>query len=191
MEHYSALACLFTYPGKGLAKDVANVKEILLKDYPEKLGNINAFLSFVEETPLETQSEYYIKTFDVQALCYLDIGYILFGEDYKRGEFLVNLRSEHKKAANNCGSELADHLPNMLRLLPKIADRGFAGELGYCIMIPALKEMLKNFKVEDNIYRGNLEILLNVLEVDFKGLDFPQFRINNKDKTDFLKHLKK
>ena len=189
MEHYSTIASLFSYPDEELATNVAEVKEIVSNHYPENLEYIDTFFSFVKETPVGKQTEYYIKTFDVQAVCYLDIGYILFGEDYKRGEFLVNMRKEHRDANNDCGSELADHLPNMLRLLPKIADRNFAEELGYCIMIPALKEMLKSFKEENNVYKNNLITLLNIMEADFKDLDYPQFIINNKDKTDFLKNI--
>ncbi len=189
MEHYSTYASLLCYPTSELKEAVKKNEAIILKDYPENKGNINAFQSFVEDLPLDKQREYYIRTFDVQALCYLDIGYILFGEDYKRGEFLVNMQKEHKKAENNCGSELADHLPNMLNLLPKIKDVEFAKELAYSIMIPALKEMLKRFKDEDNVYRKILSILLNLMEKDFKGLDYKQFKINNNDKTNFLKNI--
>lgn len=189
MEHYSTLASLFSYPDEELTGKVTQAREIILEHYPESLEDIDTFLSFLKATSIEKQSEYYIKTFDVQAVCYLDIGYILFGEDYKRGEFLVRLQNEHKQAKNDCGTELADHLPNVLRLLPKIADPGFAEELGYCLIIPALKEMLKNFKEEENVYRKNLVILLHIMETDFQGLDYPQFLINNKVKTDFLKQL--
>ena len=189
MEHYSKLASLFNYPDKDLAANVEEIRTIIFNDYPENKDNIDAFSSYVKETTIEKQHEYFIRTFDVQALCYLDIGYILFGEDYKRGEFLVNLRNEHKKANSDCGSELADHLPNMLKLLPKIADRDLAEELGYCIIIPALKEMLKNFKDDSNVYRKNLLTLLNVMETDFKDLNYNQFKINNKDKTNFLNNI--
>ena len=64
--------------------------------------------------------ELYLRTFDVQAITTLDIGYVLFGEDYKRGALLAGLSAEHKKVSNDCGIELADHLPNVLRLLPKM-----------------------------------------------------------------------
>ncbi|MBT3210066.1 MAG: hypothetical protein HN704_12165 [Bacteroidetes bacterium] len=189
MKHYSALASLFSYPNQDLAKKVSEINETIINLYPENQENVEAFLSFVEETPVEKQTEYYIKTFDIQALCYLDIGYILFGEDYKRGEFLVNLRNEHIKAKSDCGSELADHLPNMLRLLPKIADKNFAEELGYSIMIPALKEMLKTFEDKSNVYRKNLVTLLNIMETDFKDLNYKQFVVTNNDKTNFLKNI--
>ncbi len=189
MEHYSLLASLFSYPDTTLAKSVDEIKTIIINRYPENQEKIDAFSSFVDETHVDNLREYYIRTFDVQALCYLDIGYILFGEDYKRGQFLVNLRNEHKKADSDCGSELADHLPNMLKLLPKIADRDFAEELGYSIMVPALKEMLKNFKDESNVYRKNLVTLLNIMETDFKDLNYSQFKVTNNDKTDFLKNI--
>jgi hypothetical protein len=36
----------------------------------------------------------FTRSFDVQAVTTLDLGYIVFGEDYKRGELLVNRAPE-------------------------------------------------------------------------------------------------
>ena len=121
----------------------------------------------------------------------MDIGYILFGEDYKRGEFLVNLAKEHKKAENDCGVELADHLPNLLNLIDKTKDKKFAEELAYCLMIPAIKEMLKTFVDKGNIYKNTLELLLIVLEKDFGALEYEQFKITSNAKNCFVNKGKK
>jgi nitrate reductase assembly molybdenum cofactor insertion protein NarJ len=190
MQHYTLLSELFSYPEQeNLPVTVPLIKQIVKEKYPECNDKIESFLSFVRSSTLDEQREYYIRTFDVQALCYLDLGYVFFGEDYKRGEFLVNLRNEHIIAGNDCGCELADHLPNMLKLLPKIKDKAFADELAYSIMIPALKEILKNFKDEINVYKSALELLLYIMEHDFNNLGYEQYKVLNKDKTNFLDQI--
>jgi hypothetical protein len=45
------------------------------------------------------------------------LGYVLFAEDYKRGDFLVKVKNEQRKVNNDCGEELADNLPNILTLM--------------------------------------------------------------------------
>jgi len=190
VKHYSKFSGLFVYPRKeALITTVSQVQDILVQGYPTLAGGLDEFSAFAHAHSDDALSEYYIKTFDVMASCYLDIGYVLFGEDYRRGEFLVNLLNEHIKAENDCGKELPDHLPNMLNLLPKIADQLFAQELAYSIMIPALKEMLKNFIDEVNVYKKLLEVLIKVMEIDFKDLNFKQFELLNNDKTNFLNNI--
>lgn len=186
MQQFSIIANIFSYPETNLINTVSTVKELVKDKYKDCYKYISNFEEFIHSNSLDEQREYYIRTFDVQALCYLDLGYVLFGEDYKRGEFLVNLRNEHINAENDCGKELADHLPNMLKLLPKIKNKAFAEELAFSIMIPALKEILKNFKDEINVYKDMLEMLLFIMESEFKNLNYTQFKILNKDKTNFL-----
>ncbi len=124
------------------------------------------------------QQEYYLKTFDVQAVCYLEIGYVLFGEDYKRAQLLVNLKNEHKKAEVDCGTELGDHLPNVLTLLSKVSDPEFAEELGFIITSPAVRFMLTKFKgIENNYYKGLLEVLHEFLKRDFKGEGLMEYAV--------------
>ena len=118
-----------------------------------------------------------MKTFDVQAVCSLDIGYVLFGEDYKRAQLLVNLQSEHKAAGVDCGSELGDHLPNVLTLLSKTNDPDFAEELGFIITSQAVRFMITKFKNVDNIYKDMLEILLVFLQSDFKGDQLAEYAL--------------
>ena len=190
MQHYSKIAGLFVYPQKEvLVRTILDIYEILNKDYPSVSGDLKEFSAFVDANSNDSLREYYVKTFDVSASCYLDIGYVLFGEDYKRGQFLVNMLSEHKLAGNDCGTELPDHLPNMLNLLPKIKDQAMAEELAYSIMIPALREMLKKFIDETNVYKKVVKLLVDVMELNFKHLTLKQFELLDKDKTNFLNNI--
>lgn len=132
-------------------------------------------------SPVSELQEYYIRTFDVNAACYLDVGYVLFGEESKRGQFLLNMKNEQLKANNDCGTEFADHLPNVLTLLPKIDDKLFREELVVTMLLPALKHMLGNFRTEENNYRNLLKILVELLETDFKDTSFEPYQINQKE----------
>ncbi len=101
----------------------------------------------------------------------------MFGEDYKRAQLLVNLQTEHKAAGVDCGSELGDHLPNVLALLSKTNDPDFAEELGFIITSQSVRFMITKFKNVDNIYKDMLEVLLIFLQNDFKGDQLAEYAL--------------
>jgi nitrate reductase assembly molybdenum cofactor insertion protein NarJ len=96
--------------------------------------------------------ELFTRSFDVQSITTLDVGYVLFGEDYKRGELLSNLNREHNEADIDCKGELADHLPNLLRLIAafgEVPDKAeLVEELVEEILAPALRQMISEFDPE-------------------------------------------
>ncbi|MDP3432720.1 MAG: hypothetical protein Q8T04_07130, partial [Bacteroidota bacterium] len=120
MQIYKNIAHLFNYPGG----DYRQVVEKLISELQEygqsAADDFQPVARHFTSNPISELQEYYIRTFDVNAACYLDIGYVLFGEESKRGQFLLNMKSEQLKAENECGTEFADHLPNVLTLLPKL-----------------------------------------------------------------------
>lgn len=130
LNHYKILADVFRYPDKYRKEYAQKFLDLVSVELPERAGLLMQVVEDHVNLSLHKQQEYYMKTFDVQAVCYLDIGYVLFGEDYKRAQLLVNLQNEHKEAGVNCGSELGDHLPNVLTLLSKTTNPDFAEELG-------------------------------------------------------------
>lgn len=181
MQIYKYIAHLFNYPG-GDNRMVVEQLHLELPEYGESV--VDYFLPVARHftsSPVSELQEYYIRTFDVNAACYLDVGYVLFGEESKRGQFLLNMKYEQLKANNDCGTEFADHLPNVLTLLPKIEDHNFREELVVTMLLPALKHMLGNFSKEENNYRYLLQILIEVLEIDFKGSAFEPYQINQKE----------
>ena len=111
--------------------------------------------------------ELYTHTFDVQAIAYLDVGYVLFGEDYKRGHFLVKMQGLQREYGNDCGTELPDFLPNILTLLPRLSDRQETAELVNSIVLPAIDKMIQGFKENGNIYRDVLQTVSGVLREDY------------------------
>jgi nitrate reductase assembly molybdenum cofactor insertion protein NarJ len=104
---------------------------------------------------LLTMQELFTRSFDVQAATTLDIGYVMFGDDYKRGEMLANLNREHLEAGVDCGTELADHLPNLLRLMAAHQDEELINDLASEILAPALRQMIGEFST-DRIEKRNV-----------------------------------
>lgn len=188
-NHYKTLADIFRYPDRYLGNRMIDFLNEVSEQLPEKLEKVNGILDIFNKMTLLQQQEYYMKTFDVRAVCYLDIGYVMFGEDYKRAQLLVNLQSEHKAAGIDCGSELGDHLPNVLTLLSKTTDQDFAEELGFIVTTPAVRFMITKFKNTNNYYKDMLEVLLIFLQRDFKGEQLTEYAVPEQafnGKNDFV-----
>ena len=164
MNHYDMFASLLSYPDKGILAKVESAQEFLNKNYPDAAEIMIEFTGFAKTILLWKWEEIYTRTFDVQAITTLDVGYVLFGDDYKRGELLVNLSKEHTKAGYACGTELADHLPNLLRLLNKVNDGDFKDDLISLIIKPALKKIIGEFN------SGNIDKKNKVYEKHHKTL---------------------
>lgn len=145
--HYGHLACLFDFPQAEFVVRGQELLGFLRKNYPNAADEVGHFLDGIAKKTLD-QQELYTRTFDVQSITTLDIGYVLFGDDYKRAELLSNLTREHKQVENDCRGELADHLPNVLRLMPLLSDSGLVNELVSEILVPALMLMIREFDPE-------------------------------------------
>ncbi|MEX2427944.1 MAG: hypothetical protein WD577_06830 [Bacteroidales bacterium] len=184
LTHYTILAEVFRYPAP------------LKPDYPGELRRITGeiisdpdpaveeYISHTTRKTIEEQQEYYISTFDVQALCYLDIGYVLYGEDYNRGVFLSHIKQEQENAGNDCGNELPDHLPNILTLLPMLSETSLAEEMIVSLMIPAIRKMIESFHSDGNVYKGMLRVLLKIMELEFPDSQFEEFDFSTQQKAE-------
>src|SRR3989304_2679448 len=104
--HYDVLAGLFAYPSPEFAADVTRATVLHSGSYPGAAQRLEDFQRLLPKGDLVALRELHTRTFDVQAITSLDIGYTLFGEDYKRGALLANLSREHAQAQNDCGAEL-------------------------------------------------------------------------------------
>ncbi len=149
LNHYNILADLIDFPYPGYHQKVGNACNLLKQVYPSAQTVLTQFKSYIDKTSPEKTEELYLRTFAIQAVTTLDIGYVLFGDDYKRGELLVNLSREHAKAGNDCGNELADNLANLLRLLSITKDSEFRNELVGIIVLPALGKIISEFDIEN------------------------------------------
>lgn len=154
-SHYDLLAALFEYPGADFPQKVRKIRDFLAGNYIKAAAELDHFLGFLPSHDLLTMQELFTRSFDVQAATTLDIGYVLFGDDYKRGEMLANLNREHLEAGVDCGTELADYLPNLLRLMAVHKDEELINDLASEILAPALRQMISEFAA-DRIEKRNV-----------------------------------
>ncbi len=204
-QRYCLLAGLFDFPTTSFVVRGRELLTLLGDKYPESAAALRQFLDGIPERLLDLQ-ELHTRTFDVQSATTLDIGYVLFGDDYKRAELLSHLVYEHHQAKNECGGELADYLPNLLRLVPNLRNEELQTELVSEILVPALTLMIREFDSERvqeknanyqrhyktlietapgsdaTIYRLALEALLHVLKTDFQVAEV----VASLPKTNFL-----
>ncbi len=188
MEAYKHIADLFRYPTAGILTQLDQVSQFLKQKDALLHSKFQPFHDFFTNNSITSLEEHYIRTFDVRAICHLDIGYVIFGDDSKRGRFLYHMKEEQILAGNDCGSELADFLPNMLTLLSKTDKLDLAEELSVSILLPALSKILQKLESESNIYKIPVGILISLLEQDFENSEYEAVRIGTKDKPKFLDH---
>ncbi len=152
LAHYELLAELFEYPGRDYPARVRAVRDTLGNRYPLAENKLGRFASDLPGAPgsfssedLDEMQEIFTRSFDVQSITTLSVGYIMFGDDYKRGELLVNLNREQREAGIEAGTELSDHLPKVLRLIARWPDQELVVELVEEILYPALVRMIEEF----------------------------------------------
>jgi nitrate reductase assembly molybdenum cofactor insertion protein NarJ len=215
LHHYQQIAHLFDYPEQDYPARVEAVCELMENRYPQAAVELNAFARALPSqngafsvSALDEVQEIFTRSFDVQSITTLSVGYVVFGDDYKRGELLVNLNREHREAGVDCGSELPDHLPNVLHLIALWRDEEMVVEFVEEILHPALDRMIsefdtarmeqrnrlyvKHFKTliassaeHGTIFRKPLAALLAVLKEDF---DISE-RKRQEQKSDFLRSI--
>jgi nitrate reductase assembly molybdenum cofactor insertion protein NarJ len=214
-NHYQQLATVFDYPEADLPAQMRRLCESLQSRYPAAASRLEFFAKVLpgsgeqlSEMELDEVQEIFTRSFDVQAITTLSVGYIVFGDDYKRGELLVNLNREHRDAGLDCGSELSDHLPNVLRLIAKWQDPELVAEFVHEILHPAIDNMIYEFGADrilerNRLYRKHyktliatsanrgtmyidaLQGLLAVLKQDFNLADYRR----PEQRSDFLRSL--
>lgn len=207
IEHYDLLASLFSYPDEKLRIDSEAAHRLLESKYISASKFFNEFYLFSKSISLIKWQEIFTRTFDVQAITTLDLGYVLFGDDYKRGELLVNLSKEHKNYNIDCGSELGDHLPNVLRLLTQLTDDDLKTDLIYLIIKPALHKISAEFDIDkidkkNSVYKKHQETLIEPANnfgliyqqllmalIDVLQTDFPDSKFKFDNEKTFTKEI--
>lgn len=117
---FDELAEVLSYPREGYWKAVGRCRAAWEPVAPAAAQALARFLQGVTSRSLEELQELYVQTFELNPACALEIGWHWFGENYERGEFLVKVRQELRRAGVAESSELPDHLCHILRLLGRL-----------------------------------------------------------------------
>lgn len=153
---YELLAQTIEYPTPALPGQARECVAALKAQHPGAARAMKPFAAFVEATPLVAQEELYTATFDMRPVCFPYIGFQLFGETYKRGEFLAALSARFRASGCSVGPELPDHLGAVLRYLAHTSDEDLVAEG----LAPALRRMID--QLEGNPYRDAMQAILAV-----------------------------
>ncbi len=165
---YRCFGDLLDYPTPDILTQAQTCADLLRLDYPQEAEKIQSFADYVENTPLGRLEEIYTGTFDMNPACFIFAGYILFGESFNRGKFLVRLQKEYRERGFSAGNELADHLAVMFRFMSLLDSEEHTAQLLLKdVFVPVLTKMNSGFKSENenpNPYRQVLQAILSVLE---------------------------
>lgn len=136
------LAALLSYPRAGFRDVFERARKILSAEAPAACAALEPFAAFVAGSSDTELEEAYTQTFDLNPACALEIGWHLYGEEYQRGEFLVEMRRLMRRLGVPEDTELPDHLSHVLEVLP-LMEKGQARELAARKILPALAKIRK------------------------------------------------
>lgn len=105
--------------------------------------------------------ERYVDTFDLKPACVLDVGWHLFGDTAERGAFLSRLREDLAHAGVEEGSDLPDHLPTLLRLIPREDDEAASALAN--LIAPIVTRLRDVLVAEGNPFGDVLETVAHLL----------------------------
>ncbi len=161
---YELLGALFAYP---TADYVAALNRCLLAldNTQGDAGRIlRPLVERVENMTLAEVEEMYTRTFDINPVCTLEVGWHVYGEDYARGAFLVKMREMLRENNLPESTELPDHLTHVVVLLGRLQGEE-ADHLVSRYILPALKKMLDGMKGEQP-YKALLKTVWAVVRQD-------------------------
>jgi nitrate reductase molybdenum cofactor assembly chaperone len=153
---------LLTYPSGDYARDLPALIVHVRSCDPAAADALEAFEAHVGGASNERLQELFTQAFDLNPVCALEVGWQLFGEEYERGAFMVQMRQllrDHDVAERG---ELPDHLSSLLSLLPRLEcdpARAFAADA----LIPAVDKMLAAMEKADSPFRPLLQAIGRLL----------------------------
>ncbi len=152
---YAIYADAFRYPFAGLHEQLT-LDAGRLAAHPRRAALLG-FLAQVGRLSLGEWEELYTRTWDLDPLTPPYIGFHIWGEDYRRGNFLTQMQAACRQAGVETGGELPDHLAPVLRC---IAAGFIPDELGQ-VFNRALEKMAARLREKDssNPYLGLIEAL--------------------------------
>ena len=165
-----SLAGLYKYPSGDFAERVAVCRSLADQRSP---GRGEAIAALEERTRGMSRGEIeemFTRTFEINPVCALEIGWHIYGEDYARGALLVRLRGELREHGIAEITELPDHLTHVFQLLGRL-ESSLADDLAGRYVLPALKKMIDAVKDSVCPYTGLLEMTRDVVADEFDAIE--------------------
>ena len=162
---YDQVARLFAYPMKGYTAELERCAAALDEGHDRAASELRPLLKTIGPMSLEQIQELYTRTFDINPVCTLEVGWHIYGEDYARGSFLVKMREMLRSHNLPESRELPDHLTHVLSVLGRLHG-GEADDLAARYVLPSLEKMLTAMEDSKTPYRAILEAVVRVVRDD-------------------------
>lgn len=168
LEKYDMLARLLTYPDDDYVQQIARGTEEIKDTLGHANEHLRKFSKEVEGLSLEEMQELFTRTFDINPVCALEVGWQIYGENYERGNFIVMMRKKMRELGLPESSELPDHLSHILMVLGRLSSDD-AIEFASKFVAPAIEKMIAGMDGKNNPY---LDVLLGIrLELNGKEIN--------------------
>jgi len=174
---YEMFPKILSYPVEGYRESVCKIRDEFSKadshstefkqEYVRSIEQIDLFLEKTKELSLDDYEELYTRTFDINPVASLEIGWHIWGEAYERGVFLVTMRSILRKFEITESQELPDHLSHALAAAGKM-EEAEANQFISTFLIKALGKILEGFKEKENPYEHILQALQYYVMVQYR-----------------------
>lgn len=165
-----SLAGLFEYPSWDFTERVGACWALANMRCPGRGEALAALEDRVQGMSRGEVEEMFTRTFEINPVCALEVGWHIYGEDYARGALLVRLRGELRKQGIEEIGELPDHLTHVLQLLGRLED-SLADDLAGRYVLPALKKMIDAVRDSECPYLELLEMTRDVVEDEFEAVE--------------------
>lgn len=174
---FDALAQLFEYPQSDPVELVQTAIVELAAVDPRLAQPLVALRRELQEVPgderLYLAQERFVRTFELNPVCALEVGWQIWGEQYARGTFLVRMRELVRDAGLVEGTELPDHLSMVLRVIPR-APEPRATKLARTFTLKALTGMREKLPATGDTFVAPLEAAIRLIEAAFPAGDEDQ-----------------
>ncbi len=158
LEKYDMLAGLLTYPDDDYIQQIARGTVDTKYTFEHSNEHLRNFANEVKEFSLEEMQELFTRTFDINPVCALEVGWQIYGENYERGNFIVMMRKKMRELGLPESSELPDHLSHILMIMGRLSSDN-AKEFAAKFVTPAIEKMIAGMEGKSNPY---LEVLLGI-----------------------------
>ncbi|MDX9895110.1 nitrate reductase molybdenum cofactor assembly chaperone [Desulfofustis limnaeus] len=158
-ELYLLFARLLRYPDRDTAAVGAECRQRLLASNPSAAERLRDFVDYAQDAPPSRLEELFIATFELHSLYHPYVGYQLCGESRQRTLLLIKLNELYRQHGYDAGTELPDHLAELLRFIGSVKDRSCCADLVNDALLPALANLETTFQTTDHPYRSLLESL--------------------------------
>ena len=163
-----SLAGVISYPGPDYEEVVdrachraADQKEIatLMESFRNEIAGLSG----------DQIEELFTRTFDLNPVAALDVGWHLWGDAYERGRFLSTVRGWLFEEGIVENGELPDHLTHLLPLLGRLEERRAIELVRY--VRSSFEKIRKPFAETDNPYRHVLDAIEGLVDAEFPTTD--------------------